>query len=116
MIADIPDAPPGGALAGLGRVAYRGGEQVGMVPVGLDLIVRSAADHVADGDDELDEDRDRVGLALWLDGPDHLADDAVICRLAHGRPLRCFGVGFLLWAHEASSTPPEIALPPPTAQ
>jgi hypothetical protein len=52
----------------------------------LDLVVGAIADDVAGAGEELDQDRDRVGLGVRLDGVYDLAGHAVVGRLGHSWP------------------------------
>ena len=63
-VEDVPDAAGREALARLGRLARQQREQVGIMLVVLDLIVRPAADRVAKIGEILQQQRHRVGFGL----------------------------------------------------
>lgn len=65
---------PGGALPGLGAVADEQHELVGVMAGRLDLEVGAAADGGAEGDEQLGQDRDGVGLYVRRDPRDDLAE------------------------------------------
>ena len=83
------DAPGREALARLGRLARQQHEQVGEMPVVLHLIVRPAADRVAEIDEKLQQQRHRIGLGLRRERVYDLAGEAVIGGGAEHRPALC---------------------------
>src|SRR5262249_12803656 len=70
---DPGDAIPRRALTGLGAFTDEHGEQICVMASALDLVVRAIADNVSGARQELDQDRDRVGLGVRLDCPHYIA-------------------------------------------
>ena len=87
------DVPPGGSLARLRCLADDRGELVGAVLVALDQEAGATAAGVAEREQELDQDRRRVGLGMRVDRPHQLASRAVERRLAQ-RARRWRKAGF----------------------
>ena len=67
-----------GALAGLGAVTDEDDELVGVMMRRLDLEVGAAADQRAARDEQLGEDRDRIGLCVRRDLLDDRAGQSVM--------------------------------------
>ena len=74
----LSDVVPGGALAGLCGVADQEHELVGVMAGGLDLEEGSAPCGGAEGDQQLGEDRDGVGLGVRRQPRDDLAERSVV--------------------------------------
>ena len=95
----LADVIPGGALSGLGAVADEEHELVGVMPGRLDGEPGAAADGGAEGDQQLGEDRDRVGLGVRRDRCDDLAEALVVdgrgWRRGPARRRRERGIGRL---------------------
>jgi hypothetical protein len=70
------DRVPGAALSPRAGGADEDDELVGRVPARPDPVVRVAPEHRAGADEELDQDRCRVGLGRGCEHGDDLADEA----------------------------------------
>jgi hypothetical protein len=62
-----------------------------MMVVGLDLIVATATDDVASGNQELDQNCNRIGFAMRCNGRDHIASETVISGFIELRPMFWLG-------------------------
>jgi len=78
-------APGSRALASLGTLTDQNMEQVGVMADAFDLIIGSAANHVAEISQQLQQDCDRVSFGVRIYGGHHVACEAR-GRLPH--PLR----------------------------
>src|SRR5262249_45052478 len=80
------DAAPRDALSALCRLADQHQVFVEVMDVALDGEVRRPADHVADGDEQLEQDAGGVRLGVRLEGANILTGQPVVCFL--GQRLR----------------------------
>ena len=83
--------------------------RLAIVPVLLDLIVRSAADRVAEIDEILQQQRHRIGLGLRQQRVDDFAGEAVIGGGAEHRPACVAGTA-------GAVSPPAVVLPVPPVE
>jgi hypothetical protein len=74
------DLAPAGPFAGLARFADEDHEEIESVARGTDTAVRSWADEVAEGGQELEEDGGRVGFGVWGEATDDATRDTVESR------------------------------------
>jgi hypothetical protein len=75
------DLAPAGSFAGLARFADEDHEEIETVAGGTDTAVRSGADEVAEGGQELEEDGGRVGFGVWGEATDDPTSDTVEGRV-----------------------------------
>jgi hypothetical protein len=71
---------PAGPFASLARFAHEDNEEIEAVARGADTAVRSWADEVAEGGQELEEDGGRVGFCVWGEAGNDATRDTVESR------------------------------------
>jgi hypothetical protein len=71
------DLAPTGALSCLAGTTYQDDEEVEFVAGGVDDAVGSAADEVAKGGQQLEENGGGMGFGVGNDGMDHRSSEAV---------------------------------------
>jgi hypothetical protein len=74
------DLAPAGPFTGLARFADEDHEEIETVARGTDTAVRSWADEVAEGGQELEEDGSRIGFGVWGEAGNDATRDTVECR------------------------------------
>ena len=74
------------SFAPLRGVADENGEQVAIMLVGLDQIIRRIADNASEGDQKLNENADKIGLGMRSQSLHKIASEPVIRSFIHDRP------------------------------
>jgi hypothetical protein len=74
------DLAPTGSFAGLARFADEDHKEIETVARGADTAVRGWAGEVAEGGQELEEDRSRIGFGVWGEARNDATRDTVECR------------------------------------
>jgi|SRR5215831_1682980 len=82
-----PSATACGALAAFGALPDKDGIDVRAVIVSFNSIVRRYPDDVADVSQDMEQDGDRIGLGVRLNGPHRIACQSIVGGFIHDRPL-----------------------------
>ena len=80
------DATPCCSFACLCRVPDKNGEQIRVMPIALNLVIRAIANDVAHGGEKLNQNCDEIGFGMGLDLPHHITGQAMIGIAAHCGP------------------------------
>src|SRR5262249_10849918 len=90
-LGDGAHATSGRTLSSLRRSANQNGKHVGVVPIALYQVVRRIADDISEGRETLNQNGDRIALAVRRDRLDDFACEPLVCGLVHLWP-RGFGL------------------------